>query len=253
MVLEDHELEFRIFEKGDLLLEKEQPLNKEGSTQTFQDEGEEPEFPMVFHFRVEEVKMFLRVVHFVTSQIIWEDRPLGNLGALEYLLGLQYLEWYEGLAVTSSLVNKENHFVYTLWKFLLSKEGLYLQSQEYFSTKFLELRKEINEHPESLGHLTFRNFRSELARNTFLSYIKNNIISRREIQRKHLYHPSHFKRSSDHSSSNSRSKSRGENPIPRTREFQTNEILELLDLSTHERKLHPLLGGKVIEVQENSE
>jgi hypothetical protein len=242
MILEDPGFKLRIFEKGELLSEIDRPLNKEGQNKTSEGEEEEDDFPQIFQFRVEEVKMFLRVVHFVTSQIIWEDRPIGELAPLEYLLGLQYLEWYENLGVTSTLVNKENQKTYEFWNFLLSKRGISTREQESHS-EILVLREEINGSKQTYGHLTFRNYRSELQRNTFLEYIKNQVISRREIQRKHLYHPSHFKRSSDHSSSNSRTKSRGESPIPKVRNFEPMELQELLELSTHERKIHPLMGG----------
>lgn len=253
MIQKDQETNFRIFEKGDFLQEIEQPLNKEGQTLTFQNDEEEEIFPTVFQFRVEEVKMFLRVVHFVTSQIIWEDRALGNLGPLEILLGLQYLEWYENLGISSSLVNKENQKTYEFWNYLLSKERLSTEEINFPIQEIRNLQEEIYGNQSLYGHLTYRNFRSELARNTFIEYIKTSILQRREIQRKHLYHPSHFKRSSDHSSSNSRSKSRGESPIPKVRNFSFQELSELLNFSTHERKTHPLLGGKGLEISENPE
>lgn len=244
---EDNSLEQKILGTKLLALRKEfsleldQPENTEDPTLIFRDEMDEDGFPQILHFRIEEVKMFLRVVNFVTCEIIWEDLADKKLAPLEYLIGLQYLEWFEKLSLTSHLFNKETHLVYTFWDYLLSKDGM--QENVPNPLLIIETREIINKEKSSFGHLTLLHYHAELTRDTFLEYITSHLIERRRIQKKSNPRPSHFKRSSDHSASSSRSISRGEQPSLRTRNFRTEELSELSELTIQERKIHPLLVG----------
>jgi hypothetical protein len=230
----------RSYQKGVLYEELEQPENKEGQT-FFSDELDENGFPTVLQFQVTEVKMFLRIVSFLTCKVVWEKRSQ-DLHPFDYLVGLQYLEWYENLSITSHLFNKESQMIYTIWNYLLTPEGSSARnsSQDPYIVK---LRERINMNKETLGHLTFLHYRAELTRDTFLRYIRTTVIQKRSIQRESNPRPSHFKRSSDHSSSSSRSASRGENPSEKVRWFTQEEQLSILEFPTQERKNHSLLSG----------
>lgn len=178
--------------------------------------------------------MFLRVVQFFTCQLVWEDRA--KVGSLEILLGMQFLEWYENLAVSSNLLSKELHMISTIWNFIF--ENGKLSSEELsFHPKRKQFRETINKSKSTFGHLTFQHYRSECRRDTFLNYIVNHLVSQREIQRRNQNHQSHFKRSSDHSNSTRGNTSFGRYPTPRVKDIDPQELLELLELSPKERKI----------------
>lgn len=215
------------------------PDGKEDQTQIFQTEVDESGFPKVFFLRTEEVKMFLRIVQFYTCKMVWEEGSK-KPGALELLLGMQFLEWYENLSVTSALFTKELQMIYTIWNSLIF-ENKTLEIDDSHSSLVLQFQEKINEHPKFFGHLTFRHYRSECRRDTFLSYIRNHLISQREIQRRNLNRTSHFKRSSDHSNSTRGNTFGRKIPPPRIKEFDSSELLEILELHPHERKIQ-LMG-----------
>jgi len=224
--------------KGDFSKEEFLPDGKESQTYIFRDVFDEEGFPKVFSLRVQEVRMFLRIVHFYTSTLVWEER-IQRVGPLELLLGLQFIEWFENLSVSSSLLTKELHLVYSIWNSIFESKDLSLRENQSFNRS--ELQKEISLNQESLGHLTFRHWRSECKRDTFLNYISSHLISTRELQRRNLNHQSHFKRSSDHSNSTRGNTSFGKIPIPRTKEFSSSELQWFLELTPHERKVQ-LMG-----------
>jgi len=213
--------------------------DKEDPTYTFSIELDDEGFPKIFFLRAQEVSMYLRIVHFFTARIVW-SKMARKIETLELLLGLQFLEWFENLSVTSSLLTPENQVCYQIWNFVLSTER---ESGDFGFTLKREVQKEISQNPSLYGHLTFRHFQSEKRRKQFHNYILTNVLQRREVSRKSLPSPSHFKRSSDHSSTQ-----RGTNgflqPIltPRVKEFAPEELKEFLGLSPHERKL--LLQGE---------
>lgn len=183
--------------------------------------------------------MFLRVVFFQTCKKLWEKSGQ-PLEPLDLLLALQYCEWFENLSITSHLFNKETQLVYTFWISILNNEGMI---EKTISPLQLERYKRlVHEAPKEFGHLSFRHFRAELTRDNFLNFIFNHVISKRRLNRKHLPPPSHFKRSSDHSSSSSRSSSRGRTLSPKVRFFSLEEQSRFLELTTQERKFQ-LLGG----------
>jgi len=181
--------------------------------------------------------MFLRIVRFFTCKVLWEKKTPENLGILESLLMLQYIEWYENLSVTSTLFSYENQIIYNICNSIFELKNLSLRD---FGPLKVEYRRKINEDPQKFGGLHIRHYLSEKRRDTFQNYIFEHLISSRDIQRKNLNHTSHFKRSSDHSTSHRGNASFGFNPIPRVKEFGQSELDFLLDLSPQERKLQLL-------------
>jgi hypothetical protein len=178
-------------------------------------------------------------VYFYSCKRIWSRESTYNLEPLEILLGLQYMEWFENLSLTSTLANKENLLIYQLWNSLLTKENLDLKIQPLFLQK---VRENISSEPKEYGHLTIRHFYSEIERQLLLNHIIDFTLQRRRIQRESGPRPSHFKRSSDHSSSTSRTSSRGREPTPKNKEFSISELQNYYGFSIQERKLL-LLGG----------
>lgn len=205
---------------------------KEDPTYSFREELDQDGFPRIFALKTAEVRMFLRVVHFYTGRIIWA-RFAHKLSTLEILLGLQFLEWYENLSISHSLLTKELHVCFQIWNFMLSTDVK--DAQRSIALKS-EVRFLIFSDPETYGHLTVRAYRSECKRESFHNYIRDHVISQRDIQRKGQPGPSHFKRSSDHSSSQRRS-STSSQLSPRIKDFSPIELVELLELSPRERKL----------------
>lgn len=216
------------------------PDGKEDQTLIFEEICDETGFPKIFSIKTQEVSMFLRVVHFFTCRMVWEPRSRKS-GPLELLLGLQFLEWFDNLSVSSNLLTKELHLVFTIWNSIFESKELY-SDDGHFLSEMSSLQQLINENQDSFGHLTFRHFQSEKRRDTFLNYIFNHLVSYREIQRKNLNHTSHFKRSSDHSNSTRGNTSFGRIPTPRVKDLEPSDLLEFLDLTPHERKLQLLRG-----------
>lgn len=215
------------------------PDGKEVQTYIFRNELDDEGFPKIFSLRTQEVRMFLRIVYFFTGRLLWEEDYQGS-GALEILLGLQFIEWFENLSVSSNLLTKELHLVYTIWNSIFINKGLDSEDSQFHS-KRLEVQRGISENPKVFGHLTFRNYRSECRRDTFLNYVRNHLVSYREIQRKSVNHTSHFKRSSEHSNSTRGNTSTERITSPRVKELEPFELLEFLELTPQERKLQ-LLG-----------
>lgn len=205
---------------------------KEDLTYTFSEELDLEGFPKIFALKTAENRMFLRIVFFFTGRIIWA-RYAHKLSTLEILLGLQFLEWFENLSIQHNSLTKELHLCFQIWNFILSKDS---EDTQRSITLKAEARLAITSDNSTYGHLHFRAYRSECKRETFHKYIREFVISQREIQRKHLPGPSHFKRSSDHSSSQRRSSSFSELK-PRVKDFSPFELLELLELSPLERKI----------------
>lgn len=205
---------------------------KEDLTYSFREELDQEGFPKIFALKTTESQMFLRIVYFFTGRIVWA-RYAHKLSTLEILLGLQFLEWFENMSITNNSLTKELHLCYQIWNFILSERN----SSDIQSSIALksEVRTSIFADPQTYGHLSVRAYRSECKRETFHNYVREHVISQREVQRRHLPGPSHFKRSSDHSTSQRRS-STASNLSPRVKEFQTFELLELLELSPLERK-----------------
>jgi hypothetical protein len=211
-----------------------QPDNKEDRTQTLRDEMDEEGFPTIFDVKTLEVKMFLRVCQFYTARCIWEVGSGILQDPLMYLLGFQFLDWYENLPITSPYLNKENQLCYHIWKSIFEKE--YDLAHLVLITELEGLQDRINESQKEYRHLTFRHYRSECKRGTFLNYIQTNLVSRRKIRRDSQPRPSHFKRSSDHSSSSSRVSS-ASFTTPKVKNFSSEEIQILMSLTPKERKL----------------
>lgn len=214
------------------------PDGKEDQTYIFREILDDQGLPKVFSLKTQEVKMFLRVVQFFTGRIIWE-RDFQSIGALETLLGLQFLEWFENLPVSSNLLSKELHMIYTIWNSIFDERWHLLDSFSYHK-KRKEIQKIVSRAPNEFGHLTLRHYQSECRRDTFLNYIRGHLVSQREIQRRNLNKQSHFKRSSDHSNSTRGNTSFGWIPKPRIRDVSPQELKEFLELTPKERK-HKLL------------
>jgi len=208
------------------------PDGKEDRTLIFKEEYDEDGFPKVFSLKVQEVKMFLRVVHYYTCRLLWEMCP-EDIGPLELLLGFQFLEWYENLPVTSNLLTKELQMTFVIWNSLFDSKKA--SDRWNFHPLQMEFREKINENLSQYGHLSYMHYHAECSRESFLNYIHNHLISQREIQRRNQNHQSHFKRSSDHSNS-TRGNTSSRIPPPRVREFELWELNELLELSPQERK-----------------
>jgi hypothetical protein len=186
----------------------------------------------------------LRTVQFYTAMMVWEKRTDHKFLALEILLGTQFEEWFENLSISSNLFTQELNLISNIWKLILNDKILTNGESPTFNR--IEIQEEINKSQEIYGHLTFRHYRSECKRDTFLNYISEHLISYRKIQRKNLNHTSHFKRSSDHSNSSRESSSAGFIPTPRIKEFDQIERYEFLKLSPHERKVQ--LMGEISEI-----
>jgi hypothetical protein len=227
-----------------LPLEEHSAQGKEDLTYIFREELDEKGFPKVFSIKFQEIRMFLRVVQFYTGKMVWEKRTDRRNLALEILLGLQFLEWFENLSISSNLFTQELLLISNIWKLILEDQKLANGKFSTFNQK--EIQIEISNKQEIYGHLTFRHYRSECKRDTFLNYIYNHLVSQRSIQRKNLNHTSHFKRSSDHSNSSRESSSSGFTPSPRIKEFDQLELHEFLKLSPHERKVQ--LMGEISEI-----
>jgi len=228
-----------------VLSEEHSAQGKEDQKLIFRDELDEEGFPKVFFLRTQEVRMFLRIVQFFTCRLVWEKENVDPNFTLELLLGLQYIEWFENLSVTSTLFNEENLLLHSIWSTLFNLNGNLKENFRKFNA--LEFQKMINEKKDIYGHLTFIHYRSECKRDQFLNYIVEHLVSQRKLQLKNLNHTSHFKRSSDHSNSSRESSSVGFIPTAKVREFEIWELLELLKLSPHERKLQ-LFMGEIPEV-----
>lgn len=239
--MELQEFQYSIPSNGRKEIPREEILapEKEDPNYIFRDDLDEEGFPKIFSLKTQEIKMFLRIVHYYSCKLVW-DKSAHKLSTLEMLLGIQFLEWYENLSVSSNLFTKELHFLSEIWNSIFEYKERDSE-EEFYTFRRYEFQYKINHSPEIYGHLSFRHYFSEKSRSNFHNYINDHLVSRRKIQRKNLNHQSHFKRSSDHSTSQRRITSRGNLPSPRLKEYENWELLEFLELSPQERKLQ-LLG-----------
>jgi len=234
--------------------QEDQPENIEEQNNVFKEELYEDGFPFVFNFKVTEVKMFLRVVYFYSCKIIWE-KEVGTLDSLEILLGVQFLEWFENLSLSSNLFNKELLRLYNLWNSIfLEMEVNEGKLTPHFK---LVLRRSFSNESQETPHLSIRHYFSEKGRMQFLNYIISTCLQRREIRRESGPRPSHFKRSSAHSTSSNRSSLGWKPRSPKVREVfpsdrsKQKEFLEdFSGIPPQERKFQ-LLGGIPEFLEEN--
>lgn len=239
--MEFQEFQYSLSSNGRKEIPQEKILapEREDQTKIFQDVLDDEGFPKIFVLRTQEIKMFLRIVRFFTCKMVWE-KGINSVGPLEILLGIQFLEWYENLSITSNLFTKELLLLSEIWNSIFDNQ-IREDRKIFFQFQRFEYQGRINDDPSKYGHLSFRHYFSEKSRGTFHRYIDDHLVSRRKIQRNNQNHQSHFKRSSDHSTSQRRIVSGGNFLSPKLKEFERWELMEYLELSPQERKLQ-LLG-----------
>jgi len=199
------------------------------------DRHEDPDFPEVFYFKTEEIKLYLRLSWRLAGKILWTEN---ELDALDILLLLGFQEWYQELPVTSNLNNEENYQVYLLFEDIINnsffEENHYYQSNE-LCARIDKLKKVINTSSSKFGHLTYRHFTSEQSRKDLWDNIIPRILKYRTLQKGRV--PSGRPgKSSEYSSHASTDTGPVRYPSPRVKDFETSELKELIVLSPQERK-----------------
>jgi hypothetical protein len=198
------------------------------------DHQEDPDFPEVFYFKTEEIKLYLRLSWMLAGKFLWTEL---DLEALDILLMLGYQEWYLELPVTSNLNNEENYQVYLLFEDIINNSKIekgiwYWDNQE---TKLQEYQALVNSNATKYGHLTYRHFTSEQSRKDLWNTIMPRILKYRTLQKGKV--PSGRPgKSSEYSSHASTDTGPVRYPSPRVRDYEISELKELIVLTPQERK-----------------
>lgn len=198
------------------------------------DRHEDPDFPEVFYFKTEEIKLYLRLSWKLAGKFLWTEN---DLEPLDILLMLGFQEWFLELPITSNLNNEENYQVYLLFEDIINNSSIeenvwYWKNQE---TKLQEYQALVNSNASKFGHLTFRHFTSETSRKDLWDNIMPRILKYRTLQKGRV--PSGRPgKSSEYSSHASTDTGPVRYPSPRVKDFETTELKELIVLTPQERK-----------------
>jgi len=199
-------------------------------------QSEDPDFPEVFYFKTEEIKLYLRLSWLLAGKILWTRN---DLEAIDFLLLLGFQEWYSNLPITSNLNNSENYFVFRLFDELLNNSTIDEKGQWWWKgedTKLPELQKQVNANASTFGHLTYRHFTSEQARKDLWDTIIPRVLKYRTLQKGRV--PSaRAGKSSEYSSHASTDTGPVRYPSPRVKDYEVRELEELIALSPQERKM----------------
>jgi len=199
-------------------------------------EAEDPDFPEVFYFKTEEIKLYLRLSWMLAGKILWTEAAPEDT---EWLLLLGFCEWYLNLPVTSNLNTKENYFVYHLFDDILNNSSIDAKAQEWNwkgEETIPELQKQINTSASEYGHLTYRHFTSEQTRIDLWNSLIPRILKYRTLQKGRVPSPRAGK-SSEYSSHASTDTVPVRYPTPRVKDFDSAELADLISLTPQERKM----------------